>query len=207
MERFLVRNQAPKPDPGIVNRAAKAKQHRKLEKIVDATLHKRRKLETRSAFLHDYEVEEPTVETKRGPLVSRPYNVAGGGEHGNRRSYAQGRHTTPVRKFEYRSVNNVIRVHPGGEGHYGFMEVAGYDPATERYRKPGGQLVEAKEAKPGHIRYFRASGLRGPNERKWDEVAQGEHLRSLEQMKRIEHTHQPLAPGLVPQRLRGIERK
>ena len=51
MERFLVRNQVPKPDPGIVNRAAKAKQHRKLEKIVDAALHKRRKLETRSALI------------------------------------------------------------------------------------------------------------------------------------------------------------
>ena len=53
MERFLVRNQIPKPDPGIVNRAAKAKQRRKLEKIVDSTLYKRKKLDTRSAFLHD----------------------------------------------------------------------------------------------------------------------------------------------------------
>ena len=136
MERFLVRNQVPKPDPGIVNRAAKAKQHRKLEKIVDATLHKRRKLETRSAFLHDYEVEEPTVENKRGPLVSSYHNIPGGGEHSNMRSSAQGRHTVPVRRSEFRSVNNVVRVHPEGEGRYGFMEVAGHDPATERYRKP-----------------------------------------------------------------------
>ena len=44
MERFLVRNQVPKPDPGIVNRAAKAKKHRKLEKLADATIYKRKYL-------------------------------------------------------------------------------------------------------------------------------------------------------------------
>ena len=61
MQRFLVRNQVPKPDPGIVNRAAKAKKHRKIEKIVEATLYKRRKLETRSAFLHEHEIQEPAI--------------------------------------------------------------------------------------------------------------------------------------------------
>ena len=65
MERFLVRNQVPKPDPGIVNRAAKAKKHRKIEKIVEATLYKRRKLETRSAFLHEHEIPEPRSEERR----------------------------------------------------------------------------------------------------------------------------------------------
>ena len=201
MERFLVRNQVPKPDPGIVNRAAKAKQHRKLEKIVDSTLRKRRKLETRSAFLHDYEVEEPTVETKRGGLVSYPYNVRKGGEYGQK--------IGKTADNKDRALNKVIRVHPEGEGHYGFMEIAAHEPATARFRidRPGGRYQEARPEKLAHVKYFRTTGKTGRNERKWDEVAQGEHLRSLEQMKRIERTHQPLAPGLVPQRLRGIERK
>ena len=48
MERFLHRHQALKPDPGIVARTQKAKAHRRVEKLIDATLHKRKKLETRS---------------------------------------------------------------------------------------------------------------------------------------------------------------
>ena len=201
MERFLVRNQVPKPDPGIVNRAAKAKQHRKLEKIVDATLHKRRKLETRSAFLHDYEVEEPTVENKRGPLVSYPYNVRKGGEYGQK--------IGKTADNKDRALNKVIRVHPEGEGHYGFMEIAGHEPATAKFRiaKPGSHFQEARPEKPGHVKYYRASGYRGANSRKWDEVAAGQHLRSLVQMNHLELPRQPLAPGLVPQRMRAIERK
>ena len=201
MERFLVRNQVPKPDPGIVNRAAKAKQHRKLEKIVDATLHKRRKLETRSAFLHDYEVEEPTVENKRGRMVSTVHNRLYGSDKGDvlMGGLAAGR--------ERRKLNNVIRVHPEGEGHHGFMEVVGDQPATKAFRKPGGQKVAAEVAIPGHVKYYKASGLKGAKDRKWDEVAAGQHLRSLEQMNHLERPLQALAPGLVPQRLRGIERK
>ena len=198
MERFLVRNQVPKPDPGIVNRAAKAKQHRKLEKIVESTLYKRKKLETRSAFLHDHEVEEPTVETKRGPLVSYAYNRRAGAEHP--------REVGRTAANEERLKNKVIRVHPEGEGHYGFMEVVGPERPTPAYRKRGGQWVPAKEAKPGHVKYYRTSGL-GPHERKWDEVVAGHHLRSLEQMNHLERPLQPLAPGLVPQRMRAIERK
>ena len=118
MERFLVRNQVPKPDPGIVNRAAKAKQHRKLEKIVDATLYKRKKLETRSAFLHDYEIQEPTVENKRGRLVSYAYNQPKGGNYGTMMG--------KTADNKNRDLNKVIRVHPEGEGHYGFMEIAGH---------------------------------------------------------------------------------
>ena len=94
-------------------------------------------------------------------------------------------------------------------GPYGFMEIAGRQPATAKFRiaKPGSHDQEARPEKPAHVKYYRASGLKGPNSRKWDEVAQGEHLRSLEQMNHLERPRQPLAPGLVPQRTRDIERK
>ena len=48
MERFLHRHQVLKPDPGTVARTQKAKAHRRVEKLIDKTLHKRKKLETRS---------------------------------------------------------------------------------------------------------------------------------------------------------------
>ena len=48
MERFLHRHQVLKPDPGTVARTQKAKAHRRVEKLIDATLHKRRKLEIRT---------------------------------------------------------------------------------------------------------------------------------------------------------------
>ena len=106
-----------------------------------------------------------------------------------------------------RDLNKVIRIHRRGEGHLGFMEVVGHEPATEGYRKRGGQWVEPKEAKPGSTKLYKASGLRGANERKWNEAAQGEHERGLEQAKRIERPRKPLVQGLVPQRMHGIERK
>ena len=89
------------------------------------------------------------------------------------------------------------------------MEIAAHEPATERFRidRPGGRYQEARPEKPAHVKYFRTTGKTGRNERKWDEVAAGEHLRSLQQLKRLEVPVQPLARGLVPQRLRGIERK
>ena len=109
MERFLVRNQVPKPDPGIVNRAAKAKQHRKLEKIADSMLHKRRKLETRSAFLYDHVEKDPIV-ARQHRIVGIPYNVQAGGNQagsGNIRSWAASN--------EWRSEGNVTRYHPEGD--------------------------------------------------------------------------------------------
>ena len=217
MERFLVRNQVPKPNPGIVNRAAKAKKHRKIEKIVEATLYKRRKLETRSAFLHEHPIEKPTI-GHTNAVTAGTLNDFPKGEHGGINSIAMSRRAraaagdvpgAQARAQQYRPAGNVLRVHPPGEGDYGFMEVAGAVPErlARTVRTPSGRDWEpAKPAKPGHVRYFRASG-RGGNEAQWEEIAEGEHLRNAEQYNFMEHPHQPLAPGLMAQRLRGIERK
>ena len=201
MERFLVRNQVPKPDPGIVNRAAKAKQHRKLEKIVDSTLHKRRKLETRSAFLHDHVVQEPTVHRVHR-IVGIPYNTSGGGNQAGEGANIRG---TAVGK-DYRAAGSVVRYHPEGDPHYGFMEVAAEEPAREAYMTSKG-LVPAKPYKPPHVKYYRTTGKTGDKVRQWDEVSAGEHLRFKEYHKGLVAPMQPLVPGLVPQRLRSIERK
>ena len=146
--------------------------------------------------MHDYEVEEPTVANKRGAMVSYPYNVRKGGEYGQK--------IGKTADNKDRGLDKVIRVHPAGEGHYGFMELAGHEPATARFKidKPGSHYQEARPEKPAHVKYYRTSGLKGAKDRKWDEVAQGEHLRSLEQANHLERPRQPLAPGLVPQRLR-----
>jgi hypothetical protein len=200
MERFLVRNQVPKPDPGIANRAAKAKQHRKIEKIVDATLYKRKKLETRSAFLHDYPIEEPDITAQRARMVSTPYNQKFGGDRGPR---VKGK---IIQGGAERNFNTVMRVAPVGESGYGFMEVVGEQPAVPAWRKPGGQKVEAKAAVPGHTKYYRTTGI-GGHGRAFDEVPAGHHLRTLHQLARIEKPLVPLAPGLVPPRMRALERK
>ena len=217
MQRFLVRNQVPKPDPGIVNRAAKAKKHRKIEKIVEATLYKRRKLETRSAFLHEHEIKEPTVGHNKQGMVGYLHDVPRG-EHGGLNSVALSRRAraavgdvpgVQARPLRYRPPGNVLRIHPPGEGDYGFTEIAGAVPErrARTVRRPDGRDWEpARPAMPGHVRYFRATGRPG-NEAQWDEVAQGEHLRNAEQFNFMEHPQQPLAPGLMAQRLRAIERK
>ena len=225
MQRFLVRNQAPKPDPGIVNRAAKAKKHRKIEKIVEATLYKRRKLETRSAFLHEHEIQEPTIgHNKHVGMAGHAHIIPKGGQYGAMHSVAlsaraapaipaaNGRPAVPGRQArgeESRPKGNVLRIYPPGEHDYGFMEVAGAVPErlARTVRTPSGRDWEpARPAKAGHVRYFRASGRAG-NDAQWDEVAEGEHLRNAEQFNFMEHPHQPLAPGLMAQRLRAIERK
>ena len=156
MERFLVRNQVPKPDPGIVNRAAKAKKHRKIEKIVDATLYKRKKLETRSAFLHDHEIQEPTIgHTNITGLRGTLHREPGGGAHGNLRTFAVGKagiparagrpgargrprvdpvNAVPGRDQERRPYGNVLRVYAPGDEAYGFMEIAGLTVVFQRLR-------------------------------------------------------------------------
>ena len=216
MERFLVRNQGPKPDPGIVDRAAKAKKHRKIEKIVEATLYKRRKLETRSAFLHEHPIEKPTI-GHTNAVTAGALNDFPKGEHGGINSIAMSRRAraaagdvpgVQARAQQYRPAGNVLRVHPPGEGDYGFMEIAGAHPArlAKTERRPDKGWKDPRPAYEGHVRYFKASNRPG-HDAQWDEVAQGEHLRDAEHQRVIEHPRQPLAPGLVAQRMRAIERK
>ena len=200
MERFLVRNQVPKPDPGIANRAAKAKQHRKLEKLADSTLHKRRKLETRSAFLHDHVIKDPIVHREH-EMEGIPYNTLSGGNQGEPRlrGTAIGR--------DYRAAGSVVRYHPKGDPHYGFMEVAAEQHAREAYVDDKSREIPAKEYKPPHVKYYRTTGKTGDKVRMWDEVSAGDHLRYKEYSKGLVDPMQTLAPGLVSQRLRAIERK
>ena len=200
MERFLVRNQVPKPDPGIADRAAKAKKHRKLEKLIDATLFKRKKLEKRSSYLHDYPEEKPTVENRRNDMVSYPYNVRKGGVYGQM--------IGKTADNKDRQLDKVIRAQRRGEGHLGFAEFVGHEPATERFMiaRPGSRYQEAREEKPATTKFWRPSGLRGANQRKWDERANGEHQRSLEQQKHLTHPRaKPLVVGLVQKRFNDIE--
>ena len=223
MERFLVRNQVPKSDPGIVNRAAKAKKHRKIEKIVEATLYKRKKLETRAAFVHDHEIQEPTIGHNKPGMAGHTHIIPKGGQYGAMHSVAlgararaavpaaDGRPAIPgqqARGDKSRPKGNVLRVYPPGEHDYGFMEVAGAVPErlARTVRTSSGRDWEpARAAMPGHVRYFRSSGRAG-NEAQWDEVAEGEHLRNAEQHKLIEKPRRPLVPGLTFERALDIER-
>ena len=220
MERFLVRNQVPKPDPGIVNRAAKAKKHRKLEKLADATIYKRKKLETRAAFLHDQEVKEPTIGHNIASLVGTVYNVAGGGAHGNIRSLAvgrtaraaqpaaEGREATPghqARAFQYRPPGNVLRIHAPGEGHLRFLEIAGPVGARAQARDARARIIPARGALEGHARYFEAAGLAG-NEHLWNEVGEDSYRHSVQVHDRLAKPRRPLAPGLTFERALDIER-
>ena len=59
---------------------------------------------------------------------------------------------------------------------------------------------------PGHVRYFKGTGLQG-NERQFNEVAAGEHLRRVEAVRHIAEPRFPLAPGLMAQRMRNLEGK
>ncbi len=111
----------------------------------------------------------------------------------------------PARAQQNRPINTILRVHPPGEGAHGFMEIGAAVPPREAGVGPKGNIA-AKPGFPAHVRFFKGTGL-GPNQRQWGEVAAGEHLRNAEQFNFMEHPQQPLAPGLMAQRLRGIERK
>ena len=87
------------------------------------------------------------------------------------------------------------------------MEAAAPDPAREAYIDAKSREVAAKENKPAHTRFYRTTGKTGPNDKKWDQVAEGDHLRYKQHYKGLVDPMQPLAPGLVSQRLRAIERK
>ena len=87
------------------------------------------------------------------------------------------------------------------------MEVAAAEPAREAYVDDKSREVPAKEYKPPHVKYYRTTGKTGPKDKHWDEVVAGEHLRYKEYHKGLVDPTQTLAPGLVSQRLRAIERK
>ena len=173
--------------------------------------------------MHDQEIQEPTIgHNKHTGMAGHVHIVPKGGQYGALHSVAlsaraaaarpaaDGRPAVPGRQQrgeESRPKGN--RVYPPGERDYGFMEVAGAVPErlARTVRTPSGRDWEpARPAKAGHVRYFRASGRAG-NDAQWDEVAEGQHLRNAEQLNLMERPRRPLAPGLMAQRLRSIERK
>ena len=87
-------------------------------------------------------------------------------------------------------------------------KIAGAHSGVPETQAARGQVgVAAFPAQAGSVRYFKTGARAAAHGRVWDEVAEGEHLRNAEQYNFIEHPRQPLAPGLVPPRMRALERK
>ena len=187
MERFLTHHQKPKPDPGIVGRAVKAKQHRRLEKIIDSTLHKRKKLEIRSEFLRGNRTGEmPYMISRPGPLTA--YNNV---------TDNQGRTSGRNAAGHLRPANSTIKETFPGEQSYALHSSA----VTARPAMGG---APARVAEPAMTTFHKHTPRPG-NSAQWEQVAAGLHLADSQSLRFLEHPRQPLAPGLMARRMLNLE--
>jgi hypothetical protein len=177
METFLKRHQVEKADPGVEGRKAKAKAHRRIEKLIDKTLFKRKRLETRTTAL----AQGPgDIATSRLPGVVKWRT--GNDIHGH-----------PVAPKTI--LEETLPGDPTGFAlHHTHLPIRRPTPSF-----PNGRTTEQL---PG-TRFFKHVIGGHKNAKKYEDVQVGQHLKDLEAKRSLENPK--IHPGLMTRHMLGIK--
>ena len=179
MERFLDRHQVLKPDPGIVARKEKAQAHRRIEKLIDRTLHKRKKLEIRT---------QATSQGAGDIAVSRPPNKVEW-----RKTNIGGFGVMPHSVLE-----ETMHGETGFALHHAFV------PARAASAPGVVPIVAARKQTQHEGTTFHTIVPAKGNNKKYEHVQAGQHVKDREAQRTLEsgaHVH----PGLMAHRMLGMK--